>query len=228
MSSRSVASFTSSRADTSAARVHAHVERRVDRVREAALRAVELHRRDAEVEQDRVGADVVVGELAEDDRGLAAQEPGLHPGSPLEAVEVRADGGVAVDRDELAAPTEVRGEQRGVAARAEGGVDDGLARAARRGARAPRRRGRGRGQSSLAARRSATCSALPSTSFSCLRQAPRSQISSRSPTPATTTSRSRPACCEEGARKGHAALLVRLCPRWRQRSSSGASAGSPC
>jgi hypothetical protein len=44
-------------------RVHAHVERRVGRVREAALGPVELHRRDAEVEQDRVGAHAVLGEL---------------------------------------------------------------------------------------------------------------------------------------------------------------------
>ena len=39
--------------------VHAHVERRVDRVREAALGPVELHRGDAEVEQDRVGLNAV-------------------------------------------------------------------------------------------------------------------------------------------------------------------------
>ena len=36
-------------------RVHPHVEWRVDGVREAALRPVDLHRGDAEVEQDRVG-----------------------------------------------------------------------------------------------------------------------------------------------------------------------------
>ena len=77
----------------------------------------------------------------------------------------------------LAVAFEVGGEQRGVAAGAEGGVDDGLARAGPRGARAPRRRGRGRDQSRLVARRSATSSALPSTSFSSLRQAARSQIS---------------------------------------------------
>ena len=54
--------------------VHPHVERRVGGVREAALRPVELHRRDAEVEQDRVGLDVVGSELAEDERELAAEE----------------------------------------------------------------------------------------------------------------------------------------------------------
>ena len=58
--------------------VHAHVERRVGGVREAALRPVELHRRDAEVEQDCVRLDVVGGELVEDERELAAQEAGLH------------------------------------------------------------------------------------------------------------------------------------------------------
>ena len=53
-------SLTMSRARrASCVGVHAHVERRVDRVREAALGPVELHRRDAEVEQDRVGAHAV-------------------------------------------------------------------------------------------------------------------------------------------------------------------------
>ena len=61
--------------------VHAHVERRVGGIREAALRAVELHRRDTEVEQDRVGLHVVGGELAEDERELAAQEASLHSSS---------------------------------------------------------------------------------------------------------------------------------------------------
>ena len=58
--------------------VHAHVERRVGGVREAALRPVELHRRDAEVEQDCVRLHVVGGQLAEDERELAAQEASLH------------------------------------------------------------------------------------------------------------------------------------------------------
>ena len=62
-------------------RVHAHVERRVGRVREAALRPVELHRRDAEVEQDRVGLDVVRRELAEHERELAAQQPRADAGA---------------------------------------------------------------------------------------------------------------------------------------------------
>src|SRR6266480_2369104 len=35
-------------------RIRAHVERRVGRVREATVRAIDLHRRDAEVEQDRI------------------------------------------------------------------------------------------------------------------------------------------------------------------------------
>src|SRR3712207_7741826 len=44
-------------------RIHPHVKRRVDGVREAALRAVDLHARDAEIEEDRVGLDAVLGEL---------------------------------------------------------------------------------------------------------------------------------------------------------------------
>src|SRR5579885_207787 len=57
--------------------IHAHVERRVDRVREAALGPVELHRRDAEVEEDRVRAHAVVGELPQHGRELAVEQPRL-------------------------------------------------------------------------------------------------------------------------------------------------------
>src|SRR5262249_37928291 len=55
-------------------RVHAHVERRVDRIRETTLRTVQLHARDAEVEQNRVHLDPVGRELRKDDRELAAEE----------------------------------------------------------------------------------------------------------------------------------------------------------
>ena len=82
--------------------IHAHVERRVDRVREAALGPVDLHARDAEVEQDRVGLDAVAGELGEHDAKLAAQEARLDAGLALEALEVRPHRGIAVDRDEAA------------------------------------------------------------------------------------------------------------------------------
>src|ERR671934_161454 len=44
-------------------RIHAHVERRVSGVGEPALGSVDLHRRDAEVEEDRVRADAVVTQL---------------------------------------------------------------------------------------------------------------------------------------------------------------------
>src|SRR5204863_8980376 len=95
---------------------------------EAALGPVDLHRRDAEVEQDRIGLDAVLSELLEHDREVAAQEPRLGAGALREAVEERARAGIAVDRDQLAALAEIRREQRGVAAGAEGGVDDRLPR----------------------------------------------------------------------------------------------------
>ena len=92
--------------------VHAHVERRVRGVAETALRAVELHRRDPEVEQDRVRLNVVGGQLVEDERELAAQETRLHAGAAcLELVEVGARRRVAVDRDQLALAVEVLSEQ---------------------------------------------------------------------------------------------------------------------
>ena len=58
--------------------IHAHVERRVGRVREAALGPVDLHRGEAEVEEHRVGLDAVGSELREDDSVVAPQEPSLH------------------------------------------------------------------------------------------------------------------------------------------------------
>ena len=109
-------------------RVHAHVERRVHGIGEAALGPVELHARDAEVEQDRVGAEAVPGELLEDDGGLASKQARGHTGSAPEALEVRPHTRVAVDRDEAALPLEVGREQGRVAAGAEGRVDDGLPR----------------------------------------------------------------------------------------------------
>src|SRR5690242_9011534 len=68
-------------------RVHAHVERRVGRVREAALGPVDLHRGDSEVEQDRVGAYVVRRELLEHIRELTAKEAALDPGALPHRVE---------------------------------------------------------------------------------------------------------------------------------------------
>ena len=107
-------------------RVHPHVERRVGRVREAALGPVDLHRRDAEIEQDRVRADAVRSELRQHDREVAAQEAHLDPRCRLEAVEVRLRARVAVDRDELAPAREVLREEPRVPAGAEGCVDDRL------------------------------------------------------------------------------------------------------
>ena len=118
--------MTSSRGRDVGRGIHAHVERRVGRVGEPALGAVELHRGDAEVEQDRVGAHAVLGELREDDREVAAQEARVHAGGAAEALEVRAHGRIAVDRDHLAVAVEVAREERSVPAGAEGRVDERL------------------------------------------------------------------------------------------------------
>src|SRR5919201_1080250 len=58
-------------------RIHPHVERRVRRVGEPTLGTIDLHRGDAEVEQDRIGLYAVLCELVEDNREVAAQEPRL-------------------------------------------------------------------------------------------------------------------------------------------------------
>ena len=104
-------------------RVHAHVERRVGRVGEAAFGAVDLHRRDAEVHEDRVRLDAVLGELVEDDGEVPAQEARLATRSLGKAVEVLARSGIAVDRDHLSAAAEIGREQGRMPARAEGCVD---------------------------------------------------------------------------------------------------------
>ena len=62
-------------------------------------------------------------------RVVAAQEARLYAARRrLHAIEVRPHGRIAVDRDELPGPLQVGGQQPRVAARAEGGVDDRLAR----------------------------------------------------------------------------------------------------
>ena len=110
-------------------RVHAHVERRVGGVRETALRSIDLHRRDAEVEQDRVGANAVVGELPQHDGEVAAEKPRRHAGPPAEALEVRLCARVAVDRDQLAAAAQLVRQERRVPTCAERRVHDRLSRA---------------------------------------------------------------------------------------------------
>ena len=87
----------------------------------------------------------------------------LTPWSAAEALEVRRDRRVAVDRDQLPVAVQAAGEQLGMAAGAERAVDRPSPPAAGRGSRRLRPRGRGRGRPQLA-RRSATSSALPSSS----------------------------------------------------------------
>ena len=120
-----------------------------------------------------VGAHAVAGELREHLRELAVQEPHLDRGRAPQPLEVRRDRRVAVDRDQLALAAQPPDEQLGVAAGAEGAVDDRLARAGVERGEHLVARGRGRDQSRLA-RRSATSSALPSAS--CMLLAPRGAI----------------------------------------------------
>ena len=108
-------------------RIHPHVERGVHRVRESPVGSIDLHRRDAEVEQDDVGFRPVVAELAQHDGEVAAEETSLNADTAGETVEVLPRDRVTVDRDQLSLAAKVLGEQRRVAARAEGRVDDGLA-----------------------------------------------------------------------------------------------------
>ena len=86
-------------------RVHAHVEGRVLRVGEAAVRLVELHRGDAEVEEDAL--DLVVAEVGEDVGQLVVHR--VHERGPLaergEPLAGQAQGlGVAVEARRGAGP----------------------------------------------------------------------------------------------------------------------------
>ena len=98
----------------------------------------------------------------EDDREVAAEEADVDPGARLEAVEVRLDARVAIDRDELAAARRDPGRAGGHGRRRRTWRRRPSRRAARRGGGAPRPRGRGCDQTRCSARRWATLSALPS------------------------------------------------------------------
>jgi hypothetical protein len=109
-------------------RVHAHVERRVVGVGEAALPGIDLHRGHAEVEDDPVGPDAFPPQALERDDEVGAQEAGAAGQIGRELPPALLRGRVAVDRDQLAIRTETLGDQARVAAAAEGAVDEGLAR----------------------------------------------------------------------------------------------------
>ena len=85
-------------------RVHAHVERRVPGIREAALATVELHRRDAEVHVDDV--DRGVGALGEHVGEVAVVELGGARRLAGDVAEVLGDRGVAVAGDQQAVGAE--------------------------------------------------------------------------------------------------------------------------
>ncbi len=114
--------------------VHAHVERRVLRVREAAVGHIELQRRHAEIEQDAVGrlesgradrlGDAVVDGV--DERHAVAEAGETLAGDAQRIL-------VAVEPDEMDA-LEALQERLGVPAHAECGVDeDGAVALERRG-----------------------------------------------------------------------------------------------
>ncbi len=116
-------------------RVHPHVQRRVDRVGEAAVGAVQLHRRHPEVEQDAVdGGDSEIvehcGDLVVD--GVNGIEAVAVAGGRHPLARQGQRGGVTVDTDDVQ-PRVPLEHQDGVAGQPEGGVDeDGVVAAERR------------------------------------------------------------------------------------------------
>ena len=153
-----------------------------------ALGPVELHRRDAEVEQDPVGADAVAGELPS-----STCENSPCSSRALAAVERRSrskygrDGRVAVDRDQLALAAQPSDEQLGVPAGAERAVDDRLARP--RVERGEHLVGENGDVISLGWQDARQHLPRSLRHVRCSRQAARSQISRWSNTPAIVTSR---------------------------------------
>ena len=107
--------------------VHAHVERRVVGVGEAALRGVELQRRDPEVHDHDVGPHPVGGEPLEHVGEVARLEARRAGQLGLELGEALGGRRVAVDRDQRPGRADALGGEPGVAAAAEGAVDHHLA-----------------------------------------------------------------------------------------------------
>ena len=126
--------FSTSAAVRPARVVHAHVQRSVLGVGEPALAHVELHRGDAQVEQDRV--DLVEPEVGEDVGDLVVDrvDPGEAVAEGAQPLAREPEGvRVAVDADH-AGGRHPRQHRLGVAAEAEGGVDEhGVRRGRARG-----------------------------------------------------------------------------------------------
>ena len=109
------------------ARVHAHVERGVIGVGEAALARVDLHRGHAEVEVDDVGACAFLDEHPKC-LGVAAAQEAHRAGNLVGQLhEALLGERVAVDRDKRAVGAEALGDHARVPAAAESAVDRGLA-----------------------------------------------------------------------------------------------------
>ncbi len=109
------------------ARVHAHVQRSVIGVGEAALARVDLHRGHAEVEIDAVGPYALLGEQRER-LGIAAADE-AHGARDLvgELHEALLSLGVAVDRDECPFRPKALGDHARMSSPAKGAVDRQLA-----------------------------------------------------------------------------------------------------
>ncbi len=93
------------------------------------MQVVDLHRRDAEVEQDRVGLDALVDEALELFGERADAQLAVEPGVALGKRCVEPPhGAITVDRDVASMAFHRLGEELGVAAGAERSIDDGHAR----------------------------------------------------------------------------------------------------
>ena len=104
---------------------HTHVQRPVAHEGEAALGLIQLHRRDADIEDSAVQLSLAaLGEGLRQSREGGADQLELARPCGGDRVGVRLDGRVAVQTDDLGAALQ---NGAGIAAGAEGGVDDHVA-----------------------------------------------------------------------------------------------------
>ena len=141
--------LTISAASSSCVGVHAHVQRRVVGVGEAALPRVDLHRGHAEVEVDEVGRDALVAQqLRRPSAKDARTKRVAQDTSAASCGEVLLGGRVAVDRDERAGRARCARRRGGRGRRRRTCSRRRSRRAAGRAARSARPPGRGHGRRS--------------------------------------------------------------------------------
>ena len=120
--------LTISAADSSCDGIHAHVERRVVGVGEAALPGVDLHRRHPQVHVDEVGGQPLVAQQREAGGEVGADEAGLAGDIGRQLGKALLGERVAVDPDQRPGGADAIRDQPRVTGAADGAVDGNRSR----------------------------------------------------------------------------------------------------